>query len=58
MNGKKLSEDSPCILTEDVFRTLPVFDGELDSSPYFTEIYHESRHKNLREQLLYNLFLQ
>jgi hypothetical protein len=49
--GRKITKNNRSIMDEDEFRALPVFDGELEESPYFTEIYHNSKEKNLREQL-------
>lgn len=52
MNGKNIDKDSPCVIDEDVFREFPIFEGELDASPYFAEIYNDKRYGNLREHLI------
>ena len=52
LNGKNTDKDSPCIMEEDIFRELPIFQGELDTQPYFTEIYNDKRYGNSREELL------
>ena len=52
INGKNIDKDSPCIIREELFRNLPVFGGELDTSPYFAEIYNDKRYGNSREELL------
>lgn len=49
--GSKITKNNRAIMDEDEFRALPVFDGELEESPYCTEIYHNNKEKNLREQL-------
>lgn len=49
--GHKITHDNRAIMEEDEFRELPVFDCELEESPYCTEIYHNNKEKNLREQL-------
>ena len=49
--GRKITKNNRSIMDEDEFRALPVFDGELEESPYCTEIYHNSKEQNLREQL-------
>lgn len=53
INGKNIDKDSPCIIEEDVFRELPTFqEEELETLPYFTEIYSDKRYGHLREVLL------
>ena len=49
--GRKITKNNRSIMDEDEFRALPVFSGELEESPYCTEIYHDRKEKNLREQL-------
>lgn len=39
MLGKRIDSTNRSIWTEEEFRALPIFDSELDKSPYFTEIY-------------------
>jgi hypothetical protein len=53
--GRKITKNNRSIMDEDEFRALPVFDCELEESPYCTEIYHNNKEKNLREQLLMHL---
>lgn len=50
--GRKITKNNRSIMDEDEFRALPIFDGELEESPYCTEIYHNNKQKNLREQLM------
>lgn len=49
--GRRITENNRSIMDEDEFRALPVFDCELEESPYNTEIYHSNKDKNMREQL-------
>jgi hypothetical protein len=49
--GRKITKNNRAIMDEDEFRSLPVFDGELDESPYCTEIFHNKKYMNMREQL-------
>jgi hypothetical protein len=54
--GREITKNNRSIMEEDEFRALPVFDGELEESPYCTEIYHNSNEKKLREQLPMHLY--
>ena len=49
--GRNITGDNRAIMDEEEIRNLPVFDCELEESPYFTEIYHNDKDKSLREQL-------
>ena len=39
LTGKKIDSDNRSIWTDNEFRALPLFEGELDNSPYLTELY-------------------
>lgn len=39
--GRKITSNNRSIMDEDEFRALPVFGGELEESPYCTEIFHD-----------------
>jgi hypothetical protein len=49
--GRKISDNNRSIMDEDEFRSLPIFDCEVDDSPYYTEIYHNKKQKNLSDHL-------
>ena len=51
LTGRKIAMDNRSIMDESEFRSLPVFNCELDESPYFTEIYHNNKNKKLRDHL-------
>ena len=49
--GRMITKNNRSIMEEDEFRVLPVFSGELEESPYCTEIYHNTKEGNLRDAL-------
>jgi hypothetical protein len=53
--GRKITKNNRSIMDEDEFRALPRFDCGLEESPYFTEIYHGIKEKNLSDQLSMHL---
>jgi hypothetical protein len=49
--GRRIKEDTRAIVDAEVFRSWPVFDCELEETPYFTEVYTQ-RDVSLRERLV------
>jgi hypothetical protein len=49
--GRNITKNNRSIMDEDEFRSLPVFDGELDTSPYCTEIFHHDKYMNMGDML-------
>ena len=54
MFGRKIKSNNRSIMSGDEFRALPIFDCELEKSPYFTEIY---THKNSPLRLNIRMYL-
>lgn len=50
--GRRISKNNRAIFDEDEFRALPIFDGELDESPYFTEICSGNGDTNLSDRIV------
>jgi hypothetical protein len=55
LSGRKITSDNRSIMTAEQFRSLPVFDGTPDESPYVFEIYDKGYHSLVTKSIPFYL---